>query len=83
MQKCEECGRGIEKLTTELIVSVANTTEEEYKKGLVAVGEEFKEPEGFICPNCAQIYLKDGKSTGVKLQPVESVLKYYGYNKEN
>ena len=83
MTKCEECGRDLEKLTTKLIVAVAKTTEEEYKKGLAAVGEEFKEPEGFICPNCAQIYLADGKNTGVRLQPVEEVRKYYGYSKEN
>jgi len=84
MEKCEECGRLIEKLTIKLVVDIAGTTEEEYKKEVEkATGEPMNDPEGFICPNCAQLYGADGKNTGVKLQPVEEVRKYYGYNKEN
>ena len=89
MYKCEECGRSVENLTMDLVITIARTqdpniTEDSYKKEVeIATGEPMKEPEGFICPNCAQIYLKNKNNTGVKLQPVEEVRKYYGYQNKD
>jgi len=83
-KKCENCGREIVELTMNLIVTLAKKTEEEYKNEVEKVtGTKMKDPEGFVCPNCGMIYNINKIFTGVPLEPVEEVRKYYGYSDKN
>ena len=80
INNCIHCGRRLKKI----IEFLKREGEEKYKEFQEEIkkqtGEEPKDPTGWNCPNCGQIYDENFVDTGNKIAWLQELRKYYGYN---